>query len=139
MVLISGPLLGMQSTALTSSLIEDSALLTKQLTVHAREIQAIRSSLWPFKGLLVYYQNRKLASGAEIKDQVTLDHHNNSLKSVYQLIIKECDKACHALANRDLQLLAQHTQTAQRFYSLFDAEVRHFKHLVAKKFPRANM
>lgn len=117
---------------------EQSSLLSQQLAAHAQEIGSIRRSLWQFKGLLVSYQNHRIAE-AKSNEQNSLDDHNKNVKDFYQQIIKECDKACEALTNRDLQLLSHHTQLAQRFYDLLNAETHHFKNLVAKRFPRSKM
>ena len=110
-----------------------------QLAKHAHEIEVIRSSLWQIKGLLVSYQSHRTAFDTNIKDQNTLDCHNNNIKDTYQQVIIECDKACEALSRRDLQPLIYHTSMAHHFFAHLNAEATHFQNMVAKRFPHSNM
>lgn len=111
---------------------------TQQLIHYAQNLKEIRSSLWPYQGLLVLYQYNK-ERYTEAADLTPLELHHNNIKNMLMAINQTCENACRALSSYELLKLIEHTHNAQHLLNQLRHESAHFKKIIAKRFPHSKM
>jgi mevalonate kinase len=136
-ILISTACKAMQPVP-TSHLIHQAHIHTQQLINYAQTLKEIRSSLWPYQGLLVLYQYNK-ERYTQTADLTPLELHHNNIKNMLMAINKTCENACRALSSYELLKLIEHTQNAQSLLNQLRHESAHFKKIIAKRFPHSKM
>lgn len=119
--------------------VKEAEVRALRLQKHAQSIHSIRSCLWQIKGLIVLYQNYRNQLEHKRYDLHNLDVYNLNIKQTLNHLIWQCDQACIALSNSDLDRLTQHVQESERLYRQLHIEAGIFKNIVAKSLPTSRM
>lgn len=114
-------------------------LRTLHLKKHAQTIYTIRSCLWEIKGVIVLYENYRNHPDLAPQDLHNLDIYNLNIRDSFRHLLAQCDQACKALSNSDLDNLIMHAQEAQRLYRQLQIETHTFKNIVAKRLPTSRL